>query len=205
MTTHVSPASLLAAQPAHVILRAEEPRDVAARERLLDVAFGPARRLKTCERLREDRLPAIALVAIDGAGRLVGTVRLWHVSSVPGRRALVLGPLAVAADRRGEGLGARLMRAALAQASVEGHRAVLLVGDAPYYGRFGFDGALTEGLWLPGPVERERFLGLELVPGALLGARGLVSPTGEMEPMPELSALVAGLSAANDDRARLAA
>jgi predicted N-acetyltransferase YhbS len=75
---------------------------------------------------------------------------------------------------------------------------VLLVGDAPYYERFGFSAALTDGLWLPGPYERERFVALELQPGALAGARGLVSATGELEKKPDFAALVA--AAANDFR-----
>ncbi|MFO1146941.1 MAG: N-acetyltransferase [Alsobacter sp.] len=199
MTLHVNPETLLADDAREAIhVRAELPRDVGQREALLDAAFGPARRQKTCERLREGRLPAIALSAVDASGTVVGTVRLWHVAAGPGRRALVLGPLAVAAQHRGAGLGARLMQAALGKASAAGHRAVLLVGDAPYYRRFGFSTALTEGLWLPGPVERERFLGLELVPGALAAARGLVSPTGEAEPRPDLAVLVAGMLVAND-------
>lgn len=205
MSLHVTPDTLLAGFAAGITLRAEEPRDVASRETLLDAAFGPARRLKTSERLREGRLPALALVAEDVSGRLVGTVRLWHVSAGPGRRALLLGPIAVAADLRGAGLGARLMRAALNQAAAAGHRSVLLVGDAPYYQRFGFSAAPTRDLWLPGPVERERFLALELQPGALAGARGLVSPTGEAEPRPELSALVAGVLDGAAPAERLAA
>jgi predicted N-acetyltransferase YhbS len=81
----------------------------------------------------------------------------------------------VAPDRQGNGIGALLMRHGLAEAERMGHAAVLLVGDAPYYGRFGFTRALTQRLVLPGPVEPERFLGLELVPGALDGACGDVS------------------------------
>jgi predicted N-acetyltransferase YhbS len=199
MSIHVFPETLLADAGDAITIRAELPRDVAQREALLDAAFGPARRLKTCERLREGRLPAVALSAVDASGAVVGTVRLWHVAAGPGRAALVLGPLAVSQAHRGAGLGARLMRTALALAVASGHAAVLLVGDAPYYQRFGFSAAPTESLWLPGPVERERFLGLELVPGALHGARGLVSPTGEAEPRPDLAALVAGLMAANDE------
>jgi predicted N-acetyltransferase YhbS len=205
MSIHIHPQSFLADRSAGFVLRAEEARDVAAREALLDEAFGPARRQKTCERLREGRLPALALVAVDAAGALAGTVRMWHVSAGPGRAALVLGPLAVSACHRNAGLGARLMRAALAWAATSGHGAVLLVGDAPYYARFGFAAGPTHGLWLPGPVERERFLALELVPGALAGARGLVSPTGEAEPLPDLAALVARVAAANDDRVALRA
>jgi predicted N-acetyltransferase YhbS len=77
-----------------------------------------------------------------------------------------------------------------------GHGAVLLVGDAPYYTRFGFSAALTERLWLPGPYERERFLALELTAGALAGARGLVTATGAIEERPDVAALVA----ARDER-----
>src|SRR4051812_8765172 len=122
MAFHMSPAAFAALAiefppAAGVRLRAEEPCDVAAREALLDAAFGPARFLKTCERLREGRLPALALVAEDTSGRVVGTVRLWHVSAGPGRPALVLGPLAVDASLRCAGLGGRLMRAALSAAS----------------------------------------------------------------------------------------
>jgi predicted N-acetyltransferase YhbS len=154
--------------------------DVAAREALLDRAFGETRFAKTSERLRAGRLPAegLALAARDRAGRLVGTVRLWNVAAGLGRPALLLGPLAVDEAARGEGVGSALMREALHRAGGLGHRAVPLVGDAPYYGRFGFSAAMVEGLDLPGPVDRARFLGLELVEGALDGARGLVRATG---------------------------
>jgi len=162
----------------------ERPHTVAARERLLDLAFGPARRAKTSERLREGRMPApgLAISALDGR-TLVGTVRLWSVDAGPGRPALLLGPLAVDPALRGEGIGTRLMKDALAEAARRGHGAVLLVGDAPYYERFGFSAELTGDLALPGPYERERFLGLELVSGALEGASGLVRATGEPIPL----------------------
>ena len=188
-----------------IAIRPEAASDLAAREALLDCAFGEERFRKTSERLREGRLPALALVAEDKAGRLAGTVRLWHVSAGPGRPALLLGPLAVDASRRGEGLGGRLMRAALGRAAMLGEKAVLLVGDSPYYGRFGFDAALTERLWLPGPVERERFLGLELRDGALQGAAGLVSATGALTPVPTLAELVAQLGDGRCEKVALAA
>lgn len=158
---------------------AEAPADLVARERLLDEAFGPVRFSKTCERLRAGRVPArgLALVA-RYRGRLVGTVRLWPVMA-GGVPALMLGPLAVASSHRAHGIGGLLMREALARATALGHRAVLLVGDAPYYERFGFSGALTARLAMPGPVERERFLALELAPGALADARGRVIATGD--------------------------
>jgi predicted N-acetyltransferase YhbS len=159
----------------------EAPGQSGAREALLDRVFGPARFARTSERLRQGRLPELALAAADG-GELVGTLRLWAVTAGFRHTALLLGPLAVDPGRQGEGIGARLMRSALNRAAVAGHGAVLLVGDAPYYARFGFSAALTEGLDLPGPVERHRFLGHELLAGALQGARGLVRPAGVLQP-----------------------
>lgn len=167
-------------------IRDEAPWECGAREALLDRAFGTARFEKTSERLREGRLPAIALSALavggdsDGEGNLVGTVRLWDVMTGDGRPALLLGPLAVDEGYRGTGVGGRLMRWALNRASVAGHGAVILVGDAPYYERFGFSADLTAGLDLPGPVERHRFLGLELTPGALCGACGCLAAAGRI-------------------------
>lgn len=173
-----------------IVIRHETAADVAAREALLDLAFGPSRFEKTSERLREGRRPAdgLALVAMDGEA-LVGTVRLWHVAAGPGRPALMLGPLAVAAEVRSLGLGSRLMREALTRAAVAGHRAVILVGDAPYYERFGFSSAKTGALRLPGPCERDRFLALELAAGALDGARGLVTATGACDKAPDRDGL----------------
>ena len=111
------------------------------------------------------------------ATRLVGTLRLWHVSA-GGIPALVLGPLAVEASSRKLGVGTALITRALAAATARGHRAVILLGDAPYYARFGFSAEKMAELSLPGPFERERLLGLELEAGALDGARGMVVPTG---------------------------
>ncbi len=163
-------------------IRDEAPWQHGAREALLDRVFGPARFEKTSERLREGRLPALALAAVDEDGDLTGTVRLWHVATGDGRPALLLGPLAVAPESRSLGVGGRLMRQALNQAAVAGHGAVVLVGDAPYYARFGFCPSLTIALDLPGPVERHRFLGMELVPGALEGASGCLSAAGPRDP-----------------------
>ena len=156
----------------------ERVSDIAAREALLDRVMGPARRLKPSERLRENRLPAdgLALVARDG-GRLVGSVRLWNVSA-GGRAALLLGPLAVETGLQGKGVGSGLMQVALARAAEAGHGAVILVGDPDYYARFGFAGTPVAGLVMPGQDDRRRFLGLELAPGALLRASGLILPTG---------------------------
>lgn len=172
-----SPVESLDAAPLRI--REEAPRDVRAREALLDAAMGPGRFLKSSERLRKGRAPArgLALVATL-KGELVGTVRLWHVDA-GGAPALLLGPLAVSARHRSLGIGAALMQAALRRARARGHGAVLLVGDAPYYARFGFSADPTRDLDMPGHVDRERFLALELRRGALAGASGMVEATGD--------------------------
>jgi predicted N-acetyltransferase YhbS len=167
-------------------IRAERASDTAAREALLDACFGANRQLRTCQRLRDGRAPAeglaLAAVAPDGMrGRLVGTLRLWHVSA-GGVRALVLGPLAVDPMCRKLGIGAALTNHALAAAKARGHGAVILLGDASYYGRFGFSGRKTGELSLPGPFERDRLLSLELREGALDGARGMIVPIGMAPP-----------------------
>jgi predicted N-acetyltransferase YhbS len=192
-----------------VTIRHERPADAPAREALLDLAFGPCRFEKTCQRLRDGHYPAEGLcfvatapipslpgrrnaarpgnpsfaVKMDGRVKpghdeVVGTVRLWHIA-VDGRPALLLGPLAVHPDWRARGIGALLMRRALAEASRRGHAAVLLVGDAPYYARFGFSTDKTRRLALPGRHEPERLLARELQPGALDGACGFILPAGE--------------------------
>jgi predicted N-acetyltransferase YhbS len=160
-------------------IRAERASDVVAREALLDACFGDNRHTRTCQRLRDGRAPAEGLsLSVVRRGRLVGTVRLWHVS-VGGRPALMLGPLAVDDTCRGLGVGAALMDRALAVARTRGHGAVILLGDAPYYIRFGFSAAKTGELSLPGPFERDRLLGLELREGALDGASGMIAATGK--------------------------
>jgi predicted N-acetyltransferase YhbS len=161
-------------------IRAERASDVAARETLLDACFGENRQLRTCQRLRDGRAPAEGLAfSALAEGRLVGTLRLWHVSA-GGIPALVLGPLAVDDSCRKLGVGAALMDHALAAATARGHRAVILLGDAPYYARFVFSAAKTGELSLPGPFDRDRLLGIELSEGALDGAWGMIAPTGAL-------------------------
>ena len=163
-------------------IRAERASDVAAREALLDACFGDDRHMRTCQRLRDGRAPAegLALSAVR-QGRLVGSVRLWHVSA-GGIPALMLGPLAVEASSRQLGVGAALMDHALAAAKARGHRAVILLGDAPYYARFGFSAEKTGALMLPGPFERDRLLAIEFQAGALDGVEGMIVPTGAALP-----------------------
>ena len=179
MTAFQTPIALTP-KAAPFAIRAEKALDVVAREALLDACFGENRQARTCQRLRDGRAPAegLALSAVR-QGRLVGSVRLWHVSA-GGIPALVLGPLAVEASSRKLGAGAALMDHALAAAKARGHRAVILLGDAPYYARFGFSAAKTRELTLPGAFERDRLLGLEFVEGALNGAWGMIAPTGAL-------------------------
>jgi predicted N-acetyltransferase YhbS len=168
----------LSTDAAPFVIRAERASDAVARETLLDACFGANRHARICQRLRDGRAPAegLALSAVR-EGRLVATVRLWHVSA-GGIPALMLGPLAVDNTCRKLGVGAALMDHALAAAAARGHRAVILLGDAPYYARFGFSDLKTGGLSLPGPFERDRLLGLELRAGALDGACGMIAPSG---------------------------
>jgi predicted N-acetyltransferase YhbS len=179
-----TPVALIS-DAAPFVIRAERASDVVARETLLDACFGENRHARTCQRLRDGRAPAeglaLSVVRQGRQGRLVGTVRAWHVSA-GGKPALVLGPLAVDASCRDLGIGAALMTHALAAAKARGHNAVILLGDAPYYARFGFSALKTGELSLPGPFERDRLLGLELREGALDGAWGMIAPTGSASP-----------------------
>ena len=128
------------------------------------------------------------------AGRLIGTVRLWNVAAGPGRPALLLGPLAV--DGRLPPIAASaatLMRACARRRRAARPQAVLLVGDAPYYGRFGFSAEKTGALWLPGPYERDRLLALRArARRARRRARADQRHRPQRAPKPDLAALVAG-------------
>jgi predicted N-acetyltransferase YhbS len=170
-------------------LRHERPTDVKAREALLDEAFGKTRHRKSSQRLRDGRLPAegLSFVAAEGR-RVVGTARLWHAACATGQPVLLLGPVAVAAGCRNRGIGAALMTRAVAEARKLGHSAIILVGDAPYYGHFGFSAEKTGKLRLPGPFARHRLLALELTPGALDGARGMIAATGRTIGQPAVAA-----------------
>ena len=173
--------------PSVFTIDAENAGDVVARENLLDRAMGANRRKKSSEKIRRGRVPAegLALVARDRDGHVIGTVRLWNVEAGVNAEgtpinALLLGPLAVDASFEGNGVGSALMRAAMLEAKNRGHGAILLVGDAPYYERFGFFSGKAQHLVMPGPFERSRFLALELIEGWLDGAAGMIVPSGRM-------------------------
>jgi predicted N-acetyltransferase YhbS len=163
----------------------ETAQDESAREALLDRAMGEGRRRKSSEKLRRGRLASegLAFVALGEDGTLLGSVRLWDIQAghdAAGKpvRALLLGPLAVEPALKGQGIGVALMRHGISEAGRLGHGAIILVGDPEYYERFGFDGDKTAALAMPGPVERRRFLALELKPDHLAGAHGVLSPRG---------------------------
>ncbi|WP_292066409.1 GNAT family N-acetyltransferase [Brevundimonas sp. UBA7664] len=139
------------ARPAPLRIEIEAPADAAAVEALVLAAFGPGRFAKSAERLRERARVAAGFVARED-GRVIGSVRQWAVS-VGGEPALFLGPIAVAADSRRAGLGADLVQACLDHAGKTG---ILLVGDLPYFGRFGFRPAPK--VRLGGPVDQRRVL-----------------------------------------------
>ena len=155
--------------------------DGAAREALLDSVMGPGRIRKTSQRLREGREPAPGLsFSASAGGMLIGTVRLWQIRSCGLGNALLLGPLAIDGRWQGEGVGKALMRRAIADAAELGYGAIVLVGDAPYYQRFGFTAHAARRLAMPGPFERDRLLALPLHGGALDRAHGVVRPCGSL-------------------------
>lgn len=142
--------------------RPEQPHDSPAIETLLDAVFGGDRQQKTTYRLRQGVAPIAALSWVIAAadGVLAATIRYWPVLLPNGTTSLLLGPIAVAPAWQGQGLGSQLIRFTLHQAKTLSYTSMLLVGDAPYYHRFGFTRALTQGLTLPGWVDEARFLGL---------------------------------------------
>lgn len=153
------------------------PSDHDAIEHLLDLSFGPDRRSKTSYRLREGStvVTGLSQVVRDEAIGVVGAISYWPLAiGAKGSRALLLGPLAVHPDRQNLGIGLLLMRETLAAAKVLGYKLVLLVGDAPYYARAGFSEVPEGQLLMPGPVDPKRLLFVELVPGTLAEAQGLM-------------------------------
>lgn len=167
----------------------EAAGDQTGIETLLDICFGPDRFRKTCQRLRDGCDPAdgLAFVVRDSAQQVIATLRFWTITIGGETRSLLLGPLAVHPRLHSLGLGTRLIRYGLNQAAMLGHTSVVLVGDEPYYRRFGFEAAFTVEMDLPGPVDRARFLALELHHGALASARGMIAPADRGESLSALA------------------
>ncbi len=153
-------------------LKTESKDDWWEVEALFDLCFAPGREALSSYRLRDDVDPVanLCLVARDESGILAGAIRFWPVR-VGGQAALLLGPVAVHPTHQGEGLGAFLIERALERA--DGWSRVLLVGDAPYYNRFGF--VRLDRVDMPPPTNPERVLGRELVEGAWQGVKGKVT------------------------------
>ena len=134
-------------------------------EALYDLCFAPGREALSSYRLRDDvpPVPRLSLVARDPGGVLAGAIRFWPIR-VGGTPALLLGPVAVHPTRQSEGLGGQLMHASLEIAQSDGWARVMLVGDAPYYNKFGFQ--QLNGVVMPPPTNPARVLGRALQPGA---------------------------------------
>jgi len=163
-----------------VTILPEAPADAEAVDRLNERTFGPGRYARTAYRIRERRahLPSLSFIARIGT-LLVGSVRLTPITIGPAK-ALLLGPLTVEPPFRSRGIGRTLIARALADAKAEGHRLVLLVGDAPFYQRAGFTPIPKGQVTMPGPVDPARLLVHELVPGAFDGVAGMIKPDWEI-------------------------
>jgi predicted N-acetyltransferase YhbS len=158
-------------------LLAETPRDRDEVEMLLDTAFAPGRTALSSYRLRDGVRPVADLcrVARDEFDAVAGCIRFWPVRVGPaGHDALLLGPVAVHPTRQGEGIGALLIADALERARDSGWARVILVGDEPYYRRFGFTRETAKDLRFPPPTNPERLLARPLAPGAFEGVSGMV-------------------------------
>jgi predicted N-acetyltransferase YhbS len=152
--------------------RLEEPGDDAEIETLHSNVFGPGRFARAAYRLREGvrHEPDLSFVAHAGQ-ELVASVRLTRIA-IGGRPALLLGPLVVKPEFKGQGAGKALVRIAVEAARKGGHRIVLLVGDEPYYGPLGFVALQPYAITLPAPVDPKRVLVAGLADGVLEGLSG---------------------------------
>ncbi|QFT93781.1 Acetyltransferase (GNAT) family protein [Roseovarius sp. THAF9] len=155
-------------------LRRETREDWWEVEALYDLCFAPGREALSSYRLREGVAPvaALCLVARDAEDILAGAIRVWPVR-IGAARALLVGPIAVHPTRQGEGLGGYLIRETLKIGQEAGWDRAMLVGDAPYYERFGF--SRLHKVKMPPPTNPERVLGMELIPGAWQGIAGKVT------------------------------
>lgn len=155
-------------------LKNETDEDWWEVEALYDLCFAPGREALSSYRLRDDVPPVqgLSMVARDGQGILAGAIRFWPVH-VGDHDALLLGPVAVHPTHQGEGLGGYLIHEGVEAGRRMGWHRVMLVGDAPYYARFGFTQIL--GVEMPPPTNPERILGMELTDGTWAGITGSVT------------------------------
>lgn len=158
-------------------LTTETEADADEVEALYDLCFAPGRGALSSYQLREGVAPvgALCMVARDDYHSVAGAIRSWPVRiGAEGWPALLLGPVAVHTTRQGEGLGALLVIETMEKAAKSGWERAVLVGDEPYYRRFGFRRALAEGLDFPRPVNFDRVLAAELRPNSMSGVAGMV-------------------------------
>ena len=156
----------------------ETPDDSFEVEMLLDLAFAPGRTALSSYQLREGvaEIAELSIIVRDEYDSVVGAIRYWPVRiGEAGDPALLLGPIAIHPTRQGEGLGALLMMESLERARAMGWRRVVLIGDEPYYRRFGFTREMAGALDFPKPVNLNRLLAKELVEGAMQAVSGMVS------------------------------
>ena len=157
-------------------IRLETDGDAEALSQLSAEAFGPGRFARSAYRVREGIPPVPGLSLVGWRGdRLVGGIRFTAISIGEEGGATLLGPLVVDPAEKGKGFGRALVEEGLVRAKAEGFALVLLIGDMPYYGRFGFSPVRPGQITLPGPVDPARLLAVELVPGALATASGQVN------------------------------
>jgi len=161
-------------QQTAITLAEETPDDWWEVEALYDLCFAPGRSALSSYRLRDgvDPIAPLCLTARDPDGILAGAVRNWPVN-IGGQNAVLLGPIAVHPTRQGEGVASLLMQGCLDRARAAGWARIMLVGDAPYYGRFGFQ--RLEQVEMPPPTNPARVLGLALIDGAWDGVLGPVT------------------------------
>jgi predicted N-acetyltransferase YhbS len=154
----------------------ETPDDALPIEQLHERTFGPGRFAKTAYRIREGvgHDPTLSFTARIGT-LLVGSVRLSPVL-IGITPALFVGPLTVDPPFRERGIGMMLLERALAEAKARRHRLAVLVGDEPYYAKAGFKRVPPGQVTMPGPVDPDRLLIAELIPGAFIGVSGRIRP-----------------------------
>jgi predicted N-acetyltransferase YhbS len=155
----------------------EMPDDGFEVEMLLDLAFAPGRNALSSYQLREGQaaIAELSTIVRDQYNSLVGAIRYWPVRiGDAGDPALLLGPIAIHPTMQGEGLGALLMMETLEQARKLGWSRVVLIGDEPYYRRFGFRRKTAEDLRFPPPTNPDRLLAKALTDNAFDGVSGLI-------------------------------
>jgi predicted N-acetyltransferase YhbS len=162
-----------------VVTRPATPEDVPLISALHDDVFGPGRFARTAYRVREQmgsasEISRFCRLAVAG-DQLVAAIRMSEIAIGGKKGAALLGPLVVASEYAGQGYGRMLVGEAVEAARAGGIKIVVLVGDEPYYGRFGFKRVTPGAITFPGPVNPGRILAAELEDGALQQFTGLIS------------------------------